>query len=58
MSLQSDVNSVKTDVAVLRERFEDMDGKLDKVLTSLHGNGKPGLLVRFDRLERSNSQRS
>lgn len=42
---------------VLAERIKAMDGKLDRVVYAVEGNGQPGLKVRVDRLEQAAKQR-
>lgn len=38
-------------LARLDERLNGMDQKLDKVIHAIEGNGKPGLIIRVDRVE-------
>ena len=40
-------------VVRLDEQVKNMDEKLDKLLYMMEGNGKPGVLVRVDRLEQT-----
>ncbi len=40
-----------------RGQFAGLHEKLDRLDESIRGNGKPGLTVRLDRLERSESSR-
>lgn len=47
--------SLQTDVAVMKETVALLDQKVDRVLVHLDGNGKPGLLIRVDRLEQSSN---
>jgi hypothetical protein len=42
-----------TDTDVLLTRLDTQDKVLDKISTTLHGNGKDGLVVRVDRIEQS-----
>jgi hypothetical protein len=57
MSLQSDVTDLKVAVAEMRVGTESMNKKLDKVVSAIDGNGKPGLTTRVDRLEQSSRLR-
>ena len=41
-----------------REEFKIVFAKLDRIDVSLRGNGKPGILLRLDRLERPERARS
>ena len=37
--------------------LERIEGKLDRISLSLHGNGEPGMRLRLDRLEQSERRR-
>lgn len=58
MSLQDEVREISKSQAVVGEQISSLGEKVDKVLYHLEGNGKPGLLIRVDRLERSKGLRS
>ncbi len=34
-----------------KEHFESIHGKLDRLDEAIRGNGRPGILIRLDRLE-------
>lgn len=54
MSLQEDVKALTVSHAILKTQLDNMDGKLDKVIDSVTGDyGRPGLMTRVDRLERT-----
>lgn len=58
MSLQSDVTELKIAFATMVVETSSMNEKLDKVVHSIEGNGKPGLNLRVDRLEQTGRLRS
>ena len=58
MSLQSDVTELKIAMATMATETKAMNKKLDTVVHSIEGNGKPGLNIRVDRLEQSGRLRS
>ncbi len=43
---------------ICKDEFGQIHVKLDKLDESIRGNGKPGILVRLDRLEQKESKRN
>ncbi len=43
---------------ICKDEFGQIHVKLDKLDESIRGNGKPGILVRLDRLERETAKRN
>lgn len=58
-SLHQQLNQVvsKDELAAVHDRLGDVDDKLEKLDEAIRGNGKPGLVLRLDRLERSETTR-
>lgn len=51
--------STETDIAVMKEHMANMDEKMDRVVNVLCGSGDdPGVVVRMDRLERTDERRT
>lgn len=51
--------SQETDIAVMKEHMRNMDEKMDRVVDVLCGSdGDPGIVVRMDRLERTDERRT
>ncbi len=61
------INTLQIDMATLIQRFSDhiktetedfieINNKLDKIIESINGNGKDGLKVRVDRVERTHGR--
>ncbi len=44
--------------SVCKGEFAEIKGKLDRLDESIRGNGKPGILLRLDRLESAEAVRS
>lgn len=51
MALQQQLADINIKQARVEERLTVMDEKLDKLIHSVEGNGRPGLLIRVDRVE-------
>jgi hypothetical protein len=51
MALQDSLTDINIKQARVEERLTVMDEKLDKLIYAIDGNGKPGLLIRVDRVE-------
>jgi hypothetical protein len=43
---------------VCRDEFAEINAKLDKLDIAIRGNGRPGIIVRLDRLEAAERSRS
>jgi len=43
---------------ICKDEFTQVHTKLDKLDESIRGNGKPGILVRLDRLEQRDAKRN
>ena len=43
---------------ICKDEFAQVHTKLDKLDESIRGNGKPGILVRLDRLEQRDAKRN
>ncbi len=43
--------------AVCKNEFAEIKDKIDRLDEAIRGNGRPGLMVRIDRLEQSESKR-
>ena len=43
---------------ICRREFKEINRKLDQMDRAVRGNGKPGILIRLDRLEQSESTRN
>lgn len=51
MPLNEQLADINIKQARVEERLTVMDEKLDKLIHSVEGNGRPGLLLRVDRVE-------
>jgi len=51
MALNDQLADINVKQARVEERLTVMDEKLDKLIHAVEGNGKPGLLIRVDRVE-------
>ena len=51
--------STEADIATMKEHMRNMDDKMDRVVDVLCGEGdNPGIVVRMDRLERTDERRT
>lgn len=51
MALTDQLADIVIKQARMEERLNSMDEKLDKLVHAMEGNGRPGLLIRVDRVE-------
>ena len=48
---------VASDIAVIKTKITDIEANLNRLNTYHHGNGKPGINTRLDRLEQTETRR-
>jgi len=51
LALNEQLADINIKQAKVEERLKVMDEKLDKLIHSVEGNGRPGLIIRVDRVE-------
>lgn len=50
------MESQSAKLAVIEDKVDRIDSKIDDIIYAIHGNGDPGLKTRVDRLEQNHSR--